>query len=130
MAINMADANKAVAAAVKSAEGLNIKLCIAVCDAGGRLIAFNRMDGAIWASSYSAQGKALASAATATPSGALPDDSPVMLKIVELEGGNMVLGQGGVPIIRGGVVEGAIGTGGGTAQQDEDCAAAGAAAIS
>ena len=130
MAITMADANKAVAAAVKSAEGLNIKLCVAVCDAGGRLIAFNRMDGAIWAANYGAQGKALASVATGAPSGAIPADNPVILRIVEMEGGNMVLGQGAVPIIRGGVVEGAVGAGGGTGQQDEDCSAAGAAAIS
>lgn len=130
MAITMADANKALAAAVKSAEDMNIKLCVAVCDVGGRLIAFNRMDGAGWASIYGAQGKALASAATGAPSGSLPADHPVMIKIVELEGGNMVLGQGAVPVIRGGVVEGAVGAGGGTGQQDEDCSAAGAAAIS
>ena len=130
MALTMADANKALAAAVKSAEDVNIKLCVAVCDVGGRLIAFNRMDGAGWASIYGAQGKALASAATGAPSGSLPADHPVMIRIVELEGGNMVLGQGGVPIIRGGVVEGAVGAGGGTGQQDEDCSAAGAAAIS
>jgi glc operon protein GlcG len=130
MALTMADANKALAAAIKSAEDVNIKLCVAVCDVGGRLIAFNRMDGAGWASIYGAQGKALASAATGAPSGSLPADHPVMIRIVELEGGNMVLGQGGVPIIRGGVVEGAVGAGGGTGQQDEDCSAAGAAAIS
>ena len=98
MALTMADANKALAAAIKSAEDVNIKLCVAVCDVGGRLIAFNRMDGAGWASIYGAQGKALASAATGAPSGSLPADHPVMIRIVELEGGNMVLGQGGVPI--------------------------------
>lgn len=32
---------------------------LVVCDAGGRLMAFNRMDGAIWASVYGCQGKAL-----------------------------------------------------------------------
>ena len=35
----------------------------------------------------------------------------------------MIMGQGAVPIVRAGVVEGACGVGGGTAQQDEDCAA-------
>ena len=34
----------------------------------------------------------------------------------------MIMGQGAVPILRDGVVEGACGVGGGTAQQDEDCA--------
>ena len=37
----------------------------------------------------------------------------------------MILGQGAVPIQRNGVVIGACGVGGGTAQEDEDCARAG-----
>lgn len=37
--------------------------------------------------------------------------------------------QAAVPIIRNGVVEGACGTGGGTSQQDEDCARAGVATL-
>jgi glc operon protein GlcG len=36
------------------------------------------------------------------------------------------MGQGAVPILRNGGVDGAVGVGGGTAQQDEDCARAGA----
>ena len=42
----------------------------------------------------------------------------------------MIMGQGAVPIIRNGIVEGACGVGGGTSQQDEDCARAGIAAAS
>ena len=45
--------------------------------------------------------------------------------IVAAEGGHMMLGQGGMPILRDGVVVGACGVGGGSAQQDEDCARAG-----
>ena len=37
----------------------------------------------------------------------------------------MIMGQGAVPVIRNGVVEGACGVSGGTAQQDEDCAGTG-----
>jgi len=37
----------------------------------------------------------------------------------------MIMGQGAVPVLRGDVIEGACGVGGGTAQQDEDCARAG-----
>jgi glc operon protein GlcG len=36
----------------------------------------------------------------------------------------MFLGQGAVPIFRGSVLIGAFGVGGGTAQEDEDCARA------
>jgi len=41
----------------------------------------------------------------------------------------MIASQGAVPIIRNGVVDGARGVGGGTAQQDEDCAGAGVAKL-
>ena len=37
--------------------------------------------------------------------------------------------QGGVPIVRDGVLEGACGVGGGTSQEDEDCARAGIAKL-
>ncbi|MSQ06643.1 MAG: hypothetical protein EXR54_00870 [Dehalococcoidia bacterium] len=37
----------------------------------------------------------------------------------------MIFGQGAVPILRNGLVEGACGVGGGASQQDEDCAKAG-----
>jgi uncharacterized protein GlcG (DUF336 family) len=49
MALTLAEANRIVAAAVSKAQEMNIRVSAAVCDAGGRLIAFNRMDGAIWA---------------------------------------------------------------------------------
>jgi uncharacterized protein GlcG (DUF336 family) len=41
----------------------------------------------------------------------------------------MIMGQGAVPIIRGGMIEGACGVGGGTSQEDEDCASAGVAKL-
>ena len=52
-------------------------------------------------------------------------DHPTPRGIAAAEGGHMIMGQGAVPIIRNGVIEGACGVGGGTAQQDEDCALAG-----
>ncbi len=42
---------------------------------------------------------------------------------------DLIMGQGAVPILRDGIVDGACGVGGGTAQQDEDCARAGAAKL-
>ena len=40
----------------------------------------------------------------------------------------MILSQGAVPIEKEGQIIGAVGVGGGTGEQDEECAAAGAAA--
>jgi uncharacterized protein GlcG (DUF336 family) len=127
MAINLAEANRIIAGTIAQAEEFGIKVNVAVCDAGGRLIAFNRMDGAIWAGVYGSQGKAVASAAFGRPSGDMQAraSEPTPAGIAIAEGGHMIMGQGAVPIIRNGVVEGACGVGGGTSQQDEDCASAG-----
>ena len=131
MALTLAEANQIVQATLEKAREMNIRISVAVCDAGGRLLAFNRMDGAIWGSVYGSQGKAIASAAFARPSGELTEraGSPIIQGIAAAEGGHMIPSQGAVPIIRKGVLEGACGVGGGTAQQDEDCARAGVAKL-
>jgi glc operon protein GlcG len=131
MALTLAEANAVVQGAIDKAREINIKISVAVCDAGGRLMAFNRMDNAIWGSVYGSQGKAVASVAFARPSGELQEraGSPIIQGIAAAEGGHMIPSQGAVPIIRGGVVDGACGVGGGTAQQDEDCARAGVAKL-
>jgi glc operon protein GlcG len=131
MALTLAEANRILEGALAKAREMHINISVAVCDAGGRLVAFNRMDGAIWASAYGSQGKAIASAAFARPSGELQEraDTPIVRGIAAAEGGHMIPSQGGVPVMRNGIVEGGCGVGGGTGQQDEDCARAGAAAL-
>jgi len=131
MALTLAEANSILAGAISQAQELNIRVSVSVVDAGGRPIAMNRMDGAIWAGAYGSQGKAVASAAFGRPSGELQEraDQPTPRGISIAEGGHMIMGQGAVPIIRNGVIEGACGVGGGSSQQDEDCAKAGVATI-
>jgi glc operon protein GlcG len=127
MSLTLEEANRIVAGALAKARQLNIRISAAVCDAGGRVVALQRMDGAIWASAYGCQGKAVASAAFGRASGELAAraDQPTPRGIAAAEGGHMIMGQGAVPIIRDGVVIGACGVGGGTSQEDEDCARAG-----
>ena len=69
----------------------------------------------------------MASAAFGVPSGDLTEraDHPTFRGIVAAEGSHMIMGQGAVPIFRNGSVEGACGVGGGTREEDEDCARAG-----
>lgn len=131
MTLTLDEANRILRGALAKATELNIKISAAVCDGGGRLVAFQRMDGAIWASVYGSQGKAVASAGFGRPSGemAARADQPTPRGIAAAEGDHMIMGQGAVPIIRNGVVEGACGVGGGTSQQDEDCARAGVAQL-
>lgn len=131
MTLTLDEANRVILGAIAKAKEINIKISVAVCDAGGRLMAFQRMDNAIWASAYGSQGKAVASAAFGRASGMLTEraDHPTLRGIAAAEGGHMFYGQGAVPLIRDGVVVGACGVGGGTGQEDEDCAKAGAAKL-
>jgi glc operon protein GlcG len=131
MTLSLDDANRILRATLAKAAELNIKVSAAVVDAGGRLVAFQRMDNAIWAGVYGSQGKAVASAAFGRPSGVMQEraSQPTPAGIAAAEGGHMIMGQGAVPIVRDGIVIGACGVGGGTSQEDEDCAKAGIAAL-
>jgi len=78
--------------AIAKAEELGIKINVAVCDAGGRLLAFNRMDSAIWGGSYGSMGKAVASAAFGRPSGEMQERAAAQIVqgIMMAEGGHMI----------------------------------------
>ena len=130
MAITLEDAKRIIDAAIAEAEKIGINVCVAVCDAGGRLIALNKMDGTVWGAVYGSQGKAVAAAGFGAPSGTLQAkaDEPVFRGIAEAAGG-MILHIGAVPIIRDGAVIGSCGVGGGTGEQDQECATAGANGI-
>jgi len=78
-----------------------------------------------------ARGKGRAAACFGGPSGDLTERAltPVMRAVMEVERGEFVPGQGALPIHRGGELIGAVGGSGGTAQEDEDAARAGIAAL-
>ena len=113
MALNLADANRIINGPIAKAEELNIKVSVAVMDTGGRLLAFKRMDGAVWASVYGSQGKAVGQAGLGRPGMPINPDSITVQGIVAFEG-HIILGLGGEQIRRGDVIEGACGVGGGT----------------
>ena len=125
MSLTLDEANRMVSAAIAKAKEMGIGQSIAVVDAGGHLLAFNRTEGSMWLAAHAAQGKAIASSAMGWSSADIPPDNPVIQGIISALGGRMVPAQGALPIIRGGVIDGAIGGSGGTSQEDEDCARAG-----
>jgi glc operon protein GlcG len=131
MSLTRAEANIIADAAIAKAEALNIGINVAVVDSGGRLVTFQRMDNATWAGAYGSQGKAIASVAFGRSSAELQERAahPTLIGIRAAEGEHMIMGQGAMPIFRDGRVIGACGVGGGTSQQDEDCAVAGIAAL-
>ena len=59
MSLILEEANQVINGTVAKTEELYIKINATVYDAGGRLIAFARKDGAIWAVAYESQGKAV-----------------------------------------------------------------------
>ena len=129
--ISLEDAKKAAAAAVAEVAKVGSPPdAIAVVDHGGFLIYFERMDNTQLGSVEIAIDKARSAALFRRPSKAFEDalaGGGVGLRILALHGAMPV--EGGVPIIAGGKLVGAIGASGGTAQQDGQVAKAGADAI-
>jgi glc operon protein GlcG len=117
MSIRLAEANRAVQGALAKARNLAVNISVTVCDAGGRLVAFQRMDGTLAEADGASYGKALASATSGRPSG---DESiefsegfkEFRTATVIGEARPLIRRPGGLPIIRAGQVEGALGVAG------------------
>lgn len=124
-------ASAAVAAAARHAEEAGLSVNIAVVDAGGNLAAFLRMHGAFLQSIDIAIDKAYTAASFGFPTSrwgaVLGDDELLRLGLNQRP--RLVLFGGGLPIVEAGARIGGIGVSGGSAEQDERCAAAGLAAI-
>ena len=129
--VTLAEAIRICDAAIARAEEMGIRVSVSVVDSGSNLLATHRMDGAIILGVEGSRGKAVASVIFGQPSGELEAraDRPTFRAILLQYGGKFIMGQGAVPISRDGEMIGACGVGGGTPQEDEDCARAGIAAI-
>jgi uncharacterized protein GlcG (DUF336 family) len=128
----LSEAKRIIEAAITRARELDVNISVAVCDISGRLIALNRMDGALWDVDRGSIGKAIAAAMTGRPSQELSErliasgrHFAMSNKLAAPQGR-----RGGLPIIHGGVVEGGCGVSGAhTNEQDEECAHAGITAL-
>jgi glc operon protein GlcG len=98
---------------------------IAVVDPNGDVLAFARMDGAQLASIAISQHKARAAARYRRPTHALEDGVQKAGLNYLLTLDDVIASRGGIPLIEGGKVIGAVGCSGGTGSQDETvCSAA------
>ena len=130
--ITLAAAEPVLAGARQKAIDIGQPMCIAVVDAGARLVAFIRMDEALLASIDIAQRKAMTAMMLKMPTRDLaPLCQPgAPLFGIEVTNGGLVLFAGGIPLAAGdGEPVGAIGVSGGTPEQDHEVAEAGAAAF-
>jgi glc operon protein GlcG len=125
--LTLAEANQAIAAALARAQTLNMRIAVSVCDEGGRLVAFQRMDGAFSESIPLAIGRAIGAAASRKSSGDKDDvlDLQSVWRVAGI-GLPIITGRGGLPITRNAQRVGAIGvSGSATDEEDEQCAKAG-----
>jgi len=127
--ISLERAEAAIAAAVAEAKKRDWKLNFAVVDSGGNLVAFQRMDGAQLASIQVSEHKARAAANYRRETKAF--ENAIQLNnlhyILTLDG--VIASRGGIPLVVGGKIVGAIGCSGGTGSQDEVACKAGAAVV-
>jgi glc operon protein GlcG len=132
-ALTLEMAEKAVKAAQAKARDQGTAMTVTVVDEAGRLVLSARGDGAGFFTPETSRGKAVAAAAFRRPTKEmvrLRDSSPAFWSnISNVLHGEALPSIGGVPVLIGGKVIGAIGCGGGSGEQDHLCAEAGAAAI-
>jgi uncharacterized protein GlcG (DUF336 family) len=126
-------AEQAMRAALARARELGTPMTVSIVDEGGRLVLCARADGTGFFTPETSRAKAVAAAAfrrsttelaeLAAKGSAFWKTVPVVLE------GQALPTPGATPIVRGGRMIGAIGCGGGTGEQDQQCADAGAAAV-
>ena len=128
--ITVEPAKKVAAAAVAESKKNQLTMAIAVVDTHGELVYFERMDETQFGSVDIAIGKARSAARFKRATKVFQDQlaaGGAGLRMLGLEGAVPV--AGGVPLVQGGKVVGAVGCSGGTSDQDNQCAEAGASAL-
>ena len=127
--ISLDRAESAIAAAVAEAKKHHWKMNIAVVDSGANLVAFQRMDGAQLASIAVSEHKARTAASFRRETKIFEDAIQLKQSYYALTLDGIIASRGGIPLIEGGKLIGAIGCSGGTGSQDEVVCKAGAATI-
>jgi uncharacterized protein GlcG (DUF336 family) len=130
--LTLDDAKQVIAAAERKAKEIDQPMNIAVADAGGNLVAHERMDEAWMGSIDISIKKAFTSRAfdiSTKDLAKLSQSGGQFFGIHASNDGRVMIFAGGVPLKRAGKVVGAIGVSGGSGEQDHAVAEAGAAAF-
>jgi uncharacterized protein GlcG (DUF336 family) len=117
--ISLAETERIIQAGIAKAEKMGLTISIAVVDANGHLKGIMRMDGDRFHSAEVCQGQARASAWMQDASSNLQKRDPgsvIMQALITREAGKFLPSQGDVPIVKGGVVVGAVGVSGASPQ--------------
>jgi uncharacterized protein GlcG (DUF336 family) len=130
--VTLADARKVIAAAEQKAKEIGQPMNVAVADEGGNLVAHVRMDGAWLGSIDISINKAFTARAFDISTKELAQHSQSggqFFGIHVSNHGRVMIFAGGVPLRRAGRVVGAVGVSGGSGEQDQSVAEAGAQAF-
>jgi len=127
-AISNEQAKAVAAAAFAEAKKNNWRMAFTVLGPSGELVYFEKMDGAQVASTELSQGKARTAVLFRRPSKAFADQYAAGNTSFMTFPEKPIASEGGVLIVVGGKIIGAIGASGGTGQQDGLAASAGASA--
>lgn len=130
--VTLEDARKVISAAESKAQEIGQPMNIAVVDAGGNLVSHDRMDGAWIGSIDISINKAFTSRAFDIATKDLAEHSQPGEQFYGIHvsnAGRIRIFAGGIPLSRDGEVVGAIGVSGGSGEQDQEVAEAGAAAF-
>lgn len=130
--ITLADAQRVVSAAQTKAQELGQPMNVAVVDAGRNLKAFARMEEAWLGSIDISINKAFTAMSfkmSTQELGSMSQSGEPLFGINTTSGGRIVIFGGGVLLERGGEFVGAVGVSGGTVDQDQEVAEAGATSL-
>jgi len=126
--VSLAQADGVLTAALAESKKRDWKLNCAVVDSGANLVSFKRQDGAQLASIAIAEHKARAAVKYRRETKALENgvqNGATYLLTLD----DVIASRGGIPLMEGGKIVGAIGCSGGTGSQDEVASKAGAATV-
>jgi uncharacterized protein GlcG (DUF336 family) len=127
--ISLQRAQAVAQAAVTEANRRGWQLNVAVVDSGANLVTFMRMDGAQLASIAISEHKARTAVKFRRPTKAFEDgiQKSDLKYVLTLD--DIIASRGGIPLVEGGKIIGAIGCSGGTGSQDEAVCSVAAATI-
>jgi len=128
MKINLDTALELIAAARAKSKEIGVPMVIAVVDAGGNLVAQQRMDDALMISIDISRNKAYTAVAVKLPThelGAVSQSGQALFGIHTTDGGRIVIFGGGFPLKSGNEIIGGSGVSGGSVEDDMKCAEAG-----
>jgi uncharacterized protein GlcG (DUF336 family) len=130
--MTLEDARRVIAAAEKKAKEIGQPMNIAVADEGGNLVSHVRMDGAWLGSIDISINKAFTARAFDISTKDLATHSQPGKQFFGIHASNhgrVMIFAGGIPLKKNGKVVGSIGVSGGSGDQDQSVAEAGAAAF-